>query len=253
MSSPVRSPQLQALIEQIHAIAPVTRSDAASLSFGIAAVDEKLAAGGLLSAALHEIAGETAAFGDDAAATLFAAGIAARASQGDVLWIMSRPDLFAPGLACAGIPADRLIQVEAGRDADALAVMEEALRHGGLAAVVCETARIGITATRRLQLAAEEGGTMALLLRRWRRAAEDPLAQPSSAVTRWRIGSAPSLPLPVAGVGRARWQVGLVRQRGGDPQSWLLEGCDATGSLAVPAEPRRRSAAPRRGEARQAA
>lgn len=253
MTSTAKSERLQSLIAQVQAIAPVCRTDAPSLPFGIAEVDGKLASRGLASSALHEIAGETAALGDDAAATLFAAGIAARASQGDVLWIMERPDLFAPGLAGAGIPASRLIQVEAGRDADALAVMEEALRHGGLAAVVCEAARIGMTATRRLQLAAEEGGTMALLLRRWRRAAEDPLAQPSCAVTRWRIACAPSQALPVPGVGRARWQVSLVRQRGGDPQSWLLEGCDATGCLAVPAEPRRRSAAPRRREDRQAA
>jgi protein ImuA len=253
MTSTARSERLQALIAEVQAIAPVCRADVPSLPFGIAALDSKLASGGLASAALHEIAGETASLGDDAAATLFVAGIAARASQGDVLWIMDRPDLFAPGLAGAGIPASRLIQVEAGKDADALAVMEEALRHGALSAVVCEVARIGMTATRRLQLAAEEGGTMALVLRRWRRAAEDPLAQPSSALTRWRIACAPSEPLPVPGVGRARWQVSLVRQRGGDPQSWLLEGCDATGRLAVPAEPRRRSATPRRREVRQAA
>jgi protein ImuA len=32
---------------------------------------------------------------------------------------------------------------------------------------------------RRLQLAAEEGGTTALMLRRWKKAARDPLAEPS--------------------------------------------------------------------------
>jgi protein ImuA len=218
-----RPERLQALIAEIQAIAPVSRADVPCLPFGIAAVDDRLAAGGLVRAALHEIAGDTGALGDDAAATLFTAGIAARASEGDILWIMSQPDLFAPGLACAGVPATRLIQVEAGKDDHALAVMEEALRHG------------------------------ALLLRRWRRSAQDPLGQPSSALTRWRIGCAPSDPLPVSGVGRSRWQVSLVRQRGGDPDNWLLEGCDATGRLAVPAEPRRRSAAPKRGEDRQAA
>ena len=248
-----RPERLQALIAEIQAIAPVSRADVPCLPFGIAAVDDRLAAGGLVRAALHEIAGDTGALGDDAAATLFTAGIAARASEGDILWIMSQPDLFAPGLACAGVPATRLIQVEAGKDDHALAVMEEALRHGALAAVVCEVTRIGMTATRRLQLAAEEGNTTALLLRRWRRSAQDPLGQPSSALTRWRIGCAPSDPLPVSGVGRSRWQVSLVRQRGGDPDNWLLEGCDATGRLAVPAEPRRRSAAPKRGEDRKAA
>lgn len=253
MSIASKSERLQALIAEIQAISPVSRPEAEYLPFAVATLDERLAGGGLASAALHEFAGQTDSMGDDAAASLFAAGIASRASTADILWIMARPDLFAPGLANAGIAADRLIQVEAGKDEDALAVMEEALRHGALAAVVCEVTRVGMTATRRLQLAAEEGGTTALLLRRWRKASDDPLAAPSSAVTRWRIGCAPSSPLPVAGVGRSRWQVSLVRQRGGDPFTWLLEGCDAQGRVAVPAEPRRRPAPPRRGEGRQAA
>ena len=50
---------------------------------------------------------------------------------------------------------------------------------------------------RRLQLAAEEGGGAALMLRRWRKADADPLAPPSPALTRWRIGCAPSAPLPL--------------------------------------------------------
>ena len=169
---------------EIQAISPVLRPEAEYLPFAVAALDERLAGGGLASAALHEFAGQTASMGDDAAASLFAAGIASRASTADILWIMASPDLFAPGLASAGIAADRLIQVEAGKDEDALAVMEEALRHGALAAVVCEVTRVGMTATRRLQLAAEEGGTTALLLRRWCKASDDPLSTPSSAVTR---------------------------------------------------------------------
>ncbi|HYZ48350.1 MAG TPA: protein ImuA, partial [Sphingomonas sp.] len=174
-------------------------------------------------------------YSDDAAATLFLAGIAGRraGARGTVLWAMARRDLFAPGLAQAGLPPDRLLVAEAGRDADVLAVMEEGLRHGALAAVVGEVVRAGLTETRRLQLAAEEGGTMALLLRRWRQG--DPLDQPSTALTRWRIGSAPSAPLPVAGIGRARWHVELARQRGGPGFSLLLEALDAQGRLALPA------------------
>ena len=37
--------------------------------------------------------------------------------------------------------------------------MEEGLRHGGLAAMVGEAGRVAMASTRRLQLAAEEGGT----------------------------------------------------------------------------------------------
>ena len=190
---------------------------------------------------------------DDAAATLFAAGIAARL-QGTVLWVLGRRDLFAPGLAFAGLPPNRLVFAECGRDEDVLAVMEEGLRHGGLAAVVGEVGRAALASTRRLQLAAEEGGVTALMLKRWSRHGQDPLAPPSSAMTRWRIACVPSSPLPVAGVGRACWRVELVRQRGGEPFAWIVEGSDAEGRLALPAGPSHRSAAPDRGnEGRRAA
>ncbi len=119
--------------------------------------------------------------GDDAAATLFLAAAAARFSRaggtGQVLWALARRDLFAPGLAQAGLTPDRLIYAECRNDAEVLAVMEEGVRHGGLAAVVGEVGRAEMAATRRLQLAAEEGGTAALLLRRWRKAGADPLGR----------------------------------------------------------------------------
>jgi protein ImuA len=207
------------------------------LPFGVGELDARLAGGGLADAGVHEAAGATGGYSDDAAATLFLAGIAARRAErrGTVLWVVARRDLFAPGLAQAGLNPGKLLVAETGRDADVLAVMEEGLRHGALAAVVGEVGRAGLTETRRLQLAAEEGGTMALLLRRWRK--DDPLAEPSSALTRWRIGSAPSVPLPMPGLGRACWHVELARQRGGPGFTLLLEASDAQGRLAVPALP----------------
>jgi protein ImuA len=97
--------------------------------------------------------------------------------------------------------------------------------------------------TRRLQLAAEGGKTIALLLKRHAREGGNPLHVPSAAITRWRIGSAPSEPLPVEGVGRACWHVALVRQRGGEPFQTIMEACDETGRLALPARLGDRTAA----------
>jgi len=205
------------------------------LPFGIAAIDRRLVGGGLPMAALHEMAGAAPGLSDDAAATLFVAGIAAR-RPGTVLWALGRPDLFAPGLAQAGLAPDRILYAECGRDEDVLAVMEEGLRHGGLAAVVGEVGRAAMASTRRLQLAAEEKGTTALMLKRWRRSGEDPLGLPSAAVTRWRVACAPSGALPVPGIGRARWRLTLARQRGGEPFEWIMEESDAEGRLALPAE-----------------
>ena len=232
--------RLAALRAEVRRIESAGRAAAGGcLRFGLEALDARLSGGGLAVAALHEAAPATPAVGDEAAATLFLAALAARLAiaegQGIVLWALSRRDLFAPGLAQAGLTPDRLIYAECRRDEEVLAVMEEALRHGGLAAVVGEVGRLGLAPGRRLQLAAEEGGTTALMLRRWRRSDADPLAFPSAAVTRWRLAGAPSAPLPVPGVGRARWRVELVRQRGGEAHQWILEAPDAEARLALPA------------------
>lgn len=204
------------------------------LPFGVEAVDSRLADAGLRLDALHEVAAAGAGMAEDCAATLFMAGIAARA-WGPVLWVVRRRDLFAPGLAQAGLDAKRLIYAEAKDDAELLAVMEEGLRHRGLGAVIGEAKRADMTATRRLQLAAEGGRTIVLLMKRHAREGQDPIGTPSAAVTRWRIGCAPSTPLPVEGVGRARWRVELARQKGGEGFTRILEACDATGRCALPA------------------
>ncbi len=223
-----------------------------TLPFGIPRVDSQLADGGLRLDALHEIAAGTADLSDDAAATLFIAGIAARA-WGPVLWVVRRRDLFAPGLFQSGLAPERVLYAEARDDAELLALMEEGLRHRGLGAVIGEVKRATMPATRRLQLAAEGGRTIALLMRRHARDDADPLGQPSAALTRWRIGAAPSSPLRVPGIGRSRWSVSLVRQRGGDPFDTLLEACDDTGRLALPAALGDRSRAPGRASPRTAA
>lgn len=248
-----RASRLEHLRAEVRVIAAAGKDPAAVLAFGLEAIDTRLAGGGLADAGVHEATGASAGHGDDAATALFLAGIAARRAgpRGQVLWVVARRDLFAPGLAQAGLPPGRLLIAETGRDADVLAVMEEGLRHGALSAVVGEVTRAGLTETRRLQLAAAEGGTMALLLRRWR--SDDPLAQPSTALTRWRIGSVPSAPLPHPGISRARWRVELARQRGGPGFTLDLEACDAQGRLALPALSADRPDRAERGQARRAA
>jgi protein ImuA len=236
--SPLQAERLAALRAEVRAIESAGVAGAcAYLPFSVEEMDRRLAGGGLAVAALHEVTGERPSLGDDCAAVLFMAGIAAR-REGPVLWALARRDLFAPALAQAGLGPERLVYAECRTDEDVLAVMEEGLRHGGLAAVIGEVGRLDAMApTRRLQLAAEDHGTTALLLRRWK-GPRDPLAPPSAAVTRWRIGCVPSGVLPEAGeegIGRPRWRIALARQRGGAPFTWIMEGPDAEGRLALPA------------------
>jgi protein ImuA len=117
--------------------------------------------------------------------------------------------------------------------------MEEGLAHPGLAAVVGEfSGKLSLVASRRLQLGAEKSGVMAALLRRSRMFDDPELAAPSAAVTRWRIAALPSAPpLPhapsVPGLGAALWRLELTHRRGGEPGSWIVEACDATGRLTL--------------------
>lgn len=230
------NPRIAALRTQIARIETGAKQARGVLPFGIAAVDRKVPGGGLALGALHEVAGGGNGAVHGAAAALFAAGIAAR-TGGQVLWCVTRADLFAPSLAQAGLHPDRVIYAEVGDDKAMLACMEEGLRHGGLSAVVGEVARLPMVASRRLQLCAEESGTMALAIRRWRRMADSAdFGQPTAAMTRWRITALPSAPLPVPGVGRARWLVELIRARAGDCADFELAACDDAGRLALPAE-----------------
>jgi len=227
---------IETLRAQIEKIEGRSRRAKSVLPFGIAELDSRLPGNGLARGALHEVAGGGNGAVDGAAAALFAAGIAAR-TTGKVLWCITQPDLFAPALAQAGLAPDRVIYVEAGDDKTVLACMEEGLRHGGLGAVVAEVARLTMTASRRLQLCSEETGSIGIALRRWRRHTESSdFGQPTAAMTRWRVSVLPSQPLPVPGVGRARWLVELIRARAGESADFELEACDDTGRLALPAE-----------------
>lgn len=229
-------PAIEALRARIRRIEAAGRPRHAVLPFGLAAIDAALPGGGLALGALHEVAGGGAGAVDGAAAALFAAGIVARTS-GPVLWCVTRPDLFAPALSQAGLDPDRAIYVEAGDETTVLACFEEGLRHGGLGAAVAEVARLSMTASRRLQLAAEASGTIGLAVRRWRRATDaTDFGQPTAAATRWRVTALPSEPLPVPGVGRSRWLVELIRCRAGECADFVVDACDEAGRLALPAD-----------------
>ncbi|GBQ69448.1 hypothetical protein AA103196_2219 [Ameyamaea chiangmaiensis NBRC 103196] len=206
------------------------------LPFGIEAIDRALPGGGLMLGALHDIAGGGADAQHGAAAARFCATIAAR-TRGPVLWCVMRPDLFAPSLQHAGLDAARVIYVDSRSERDLLACAEEGLRHRGLGAVVMELARLPMIASRRLHLAAETSGVLALALRRWRRPAQaNGLQQPNAAVTRWHVTAAHSAPLPVPGLGTARWHLDLVRCRGGEGARFVVEARDGTSRLALSAD-----------------
>lgn len=215
------------------------------------ALDGALPWGGLPRGVLHEIAVGRGA-GEPAAAVAFAAVLLARLAKGEgtakdgtmggtVLWV--RPPeacggrdagLYGPGLAAFGLDPARLIIANAGTPRDALWAIEEGLRAPELAAVLGETDGIGLNASRRLQLAAEESGVTGLLLRR--AGALDPAAlPPSAAVTRWRVRPAPSANTSGLVPGLSHWHLDLLRCRGGIPCSWNINHDQETHRLALAA------------------
>lgn len=231
---PANAAALSELKQRIEGIAGIASRTKSVLPFGVPEIDKRLPKGGLAIGALHEVAGGANGAIDGAAAASFAAGIAAR-TGGKVLWCYSQPDLFAPALAQSGLTEDRVVFFEARDEAAILGCFEEALRHGGLSAVVGELAGLPQVASKRLQLAAETTGTMALAVRRWRRHVDArDFGNPTAAFTRWRVTEVSSVALPVRGVGRARWLLELMRARGGECLECEVEACDGKGFIAIP-------------------
>ena len=192
-------------------------SDAGTLSLSDA-IDDALPGGGLARGALHEVLAA-----DPGAAAAFCALILARAT-GCVVWIGATPDAWPPGLSAFGLDPADLVMVRAERPADGLWAFEEALRSPAVAGALL-TVRgppPDMVAGRRLQLAAEVGGGVGLLLM-----ADMEQTPPSPARTRWRVGATAAEDME-----RPCWDVTLLRCSGGRPGTWPVMWERDTATLA---------------------
>ena len=229
------SSALESLRAQVRQIEGQHRRAASVLPLGLTDMDSRLPAGGLALGALHEVAGGGNGAIDGAAAALFAAGIAAR-TRGKVLWCITRPDLFAPALAQAGLKSDRVIYLEGGDDKSVLACFEEGAPRGA------RRCRRRSRPPADDRFAAASARSRRLWHDRHRTSTVAPpdrsvrFRQPTAAVTRWRVSALPSAPLPVEGVGRPRWLIELIRCRAGESADFELEACNDTGRLALPSD-----------------
>jgi len=193
------------------------------LALGIRTVDALLQ-GGLAAASLHDIA--PAAVRDVGAAAGFALALAARAAKsgGDTLCIQTdfaaieSGDVYGPGCDLFGLQSSRLLILKVSRPLDALWAMEEALKCRALASVIVELPHDGpladLTATRRLTLAAREGGSFGFLLR------HRPSSFTGSVETRWEVAAAPSRPDQFGGLGRTAFVLSLTKNRHGAAGRW---------------------------------
>ncbi len=125
---------------------------------------------------------------------------------------------YAPGLRFFGLDPARVLFVRCASARDCLWTMEEGLRLGGIAAVIGTRVKsMDLTASRRLQLAAEQANTPVLLLRNYHDNA------PSAAATRWRVAPAPAARDAYGFYEQARFRVALDYARGGKAGEWVME------------------------------
>jgi protein ImuA len=175
------------------------------------------------------------------------AGAASTKRAQPIIWIGQARDAFHEGVpyGCGlnfyGVDSELCIFVHA-RDAKAvLWAAEEAVRSDSF--VLLEFWKphplLDLTATRRLQLGAEQSGARLFLMRDARDEG------PSAARTRWRVAPAPSAndPLDERGLGRPRWGAVLEKSRDGDRGRWVLEWDHANRGL-VEAAPHSRGVVP---------
>ncbi|MDO9412656.1 MAG: hypothetical protein Q7T81_08805 [Pseudolabrys sp.] len=192
-------------------------------AFGVGTIDAALK-GGLASACLHEIA--PAMVRDFGAAAGFAFALAARAAKdgGDTLCIQTdfaaieSGDIYGPGCDLFGLQTRQLLILKVSHPHDALWAMEEALKCRALASVIVELPHDGpvadLTATRRLTLAAREGGRLGFLLR------HRPTSLTGSVETRWEVAAVPSRPDQFGGLGRTAFVLSLTKNRHGPAGCW---------------------------------
>lgn len=175
------------------------------ISSGCKAIDDCLPDGGYAAGSLVEWIADEAGSG----IALLALTTARQAMRnGKYLLVIDRERRFYPPAALAmGIAMEQLIVIHPERLDDLHWAIDQGLRCSAIGAVLAHIERIDDRVARRLQLAAEEGGTLGLFLRRSKTA----LPTPSWAEVQWHV-----TPQADSRLGNHRcWDLHLQRCRGG--------------------------------------
>ena len=134
----------------------------------------------------------------------------AQLSRADARWLawVAPPFVpYPPALAAAGVDLAKTLLVTPGDRGEMLWALEQALKAGACSAVLGWPSEIGLTQTRRLLLAAKQGGTWGCLFR--------PVAAARGA-------SAAELRLRLSPLAERRLRVDVLKRRGG----WPLENIE---------------------------
>ncbi len=202
-----------------------TNGEVSPWTLGVPAIDGLMGPAGIDTSGVHEIR-------FDADRNLIGAAVATAARRvfalllgirrlttlkraGPILWALPQADahetgaLYSHGLQALGLDPERLIIVTPRKSRDVLWILEEALRSGSVSMVLGEVAAAGMTASRRLSLAAAEAHCPCVLV-------APPGSMPAAAVaSRWRVAPRPSGddPFDAAAPGARRFAIALERCR----------------------------------------
>ena len=237
-------PELHHLRAQVRAIEAHARPHVTPLATGGDGLDDALG-GGLAIGGITEFV--PAAFMDEPASITFALACAATAlaqRAGDLVIVEDGSHarlwghIYGPGLQALGVDPRRVLLVSTPSSKATHACLEDCARTTGLAGVlgfVGPKAGFALAGARRVQLAAEQGGAVVMVVASLR----TPVFAPAFA--RLKIAAAPSRGRVLRGaslpdLGPPVWHVSLERARSGArPQTFELEYDYATHRLYQPA------------------
>ena len=238
---------VRSLQEQLRGWERDHRGPAEIVSSGSPALDRLLPEGGFCRGTLVE----WLAAGQGGGAATLALSIACRAChEAGALVIVDRPRMFYPP-AAAGLAIDWkwFVVVRPRNDRDEAWALDQVLRSPGVGSVLCWPQKLTERRFRQMQLAAEAGGTLCLLVR-----PEEAREEPSWAEMRLLVGDRGSevgvLPLggrapfnfepqgrrpPKGGTPTRRLRIEMIRLRGGAAGGIVeLELDEQTGALYEP-------------------
>lgn len=182
---------------------------------------------GLATGAIHEVLAEPDAESAGTFTALIASAILKAKPGGWIVWSDPHRTLYPPALANTGIALERLMILRPRSPQDELWAVAECMRCTGVAATVAHVGKLTPVQARRLQLAAEQGGGIGVLVR-----PDDARATNYAAATRWRVSACVSACASkmAASAASQRWNVELVYGHGGRVgQRFVLEVDRETG------------------------
>ena len=191
-----------------------------SIPTGFAELDRELPGGGWPRGVTAELFTERSGIGE---LSLFVPALAKLSREDGWLMLIAPPWIpYAPALAARGIRLSKLVVVDTRLDKDTLWAAEQGLRAGNCSAVLAWPAAINERSLRRLQLAAEEGGSF-------------------GAMFGAAAHAAPSSPAPLRmqlGTRQNRLAVRIVKRRGSGQVPTLLLDVERNRATAPVSAPR---------------